>query len=119
MVGMIVIAARFLFTAEDDWIQDDRGVWIKHGNPKDTPDYVKVQQDLIAKAQKLFSENKNKDLSAGPCLGKIAEDWVVDTAHNPRQKIDDELANQCPDYVDGKVSHFIELSPDGDILRIQ
>ena len=32
---------------EDTWIKDSRGVWIKHGNPTETPDEVKEQYYII------------------------------------------------------------------------
>jgi hypothetical protein len=51
------------------------------------------------------------DLSKGPCLSnEIAPDWVCDVAHNPRQAVDDEPANQCPAYWD-TAHHFVEVDP--------
>jgi len=114
--GVIV----FLRGQEDTWIKDSRGVWAKHGNPKNTPQDAIEQQDLIQKAKALFNEIKNNgaDLTAGPCLGKINNDWVVDVVHNPRQAIDNLPENQCADYREGKVKHFIELDLNGEVVRV-
>jgi hypothetical protein len=120
---ILVVLGGILFLLrgqEDTWIKDSRGVWVKHGNPKNTPQDVKNQQDLIQKARLLFDETKNNgaDLTAGPCLGKINNDWVVDVAHNPRQAIDNLPENQCADYREGKVKHFIELDLNGEVVKV-
>ena len=124
VVGIIIITGGVLLLLrgnEDTWIKDSRGVWVKHGNPSKTPIEVSQQQEMIEKAQFLYQDalNKNTSFDNGPCLGKIADDWVVDTVHNPRQNLDDRSANQCGDYLQGKVHHFIELGPNGDILKIE
>lgn len=59
------------------------------------------------------------DFSSGPCLGKITDDWVLDIAHLPREPIDDLLVNQCSDYLAGNVHHFVEMSPQGEIIVVQ
>jgi hypothetical protein len=51
-------------------------------------------------------------------LGKINNDWVVDVAHNPRQAIDNLPENQCADYREGKVKHFIELDLNGEVTKV-
>ena len=58
------------------------------------------------------------NLSAGPCLGKIADDWVLDIAHLPRQDSDNLPENQCEDYRTNKVHHFVEMSPRGEIIKV-
>ncbi|PIT97389.1 hypothetical protein COT77_01760 [Candidatus Berkelbacteria bacterium CG10_big_fil_rev_8_21_14_0_10_41_12] len=117
----ILIIFLFIRSNEDNWIKDSRGVWVKHGYPSDIPNEVKAQQDLIAKADKIFQDAKSsgKDLSAGPCLGKIDSDWVVDIVHNPRQDVDNLSQNQCIDYANGQVHHFVELDPNGEIIQIK
>lgn len=119
-VILIVIGLRG-FSNEDNWIKNSRGVWIKHGNPASTPPEVENQQKQIEAAQTLYTYTKStgKDLTNGPCLGKADEDTVVDIAHNPRQSIDDNPTNQCPDFREGKAKHFIELDLTGEIIRIQ
>jgi hypothetical protein len=59
------------------------------------------------------------DMSNGPCLGEITEDWVADVAHEPREEIDDEPANQCEAYRKGEADHFVELDPDGNLIRAE
>ena len=62
------------------------------------------------------------DLSDGPCLSDNneqwnIEDWVCDIAHSPRQAIDNEPANQCRAFREGRASHFVELAPDCAFIR--
>ena len=62
------------------------------------------------------------DLSDGPCIAEELEDvpgWSVDIAHDPRQEIDNDPANQCQAYRDGQTSHFVELTPEGELIRAQ
>lgn len=59
------------------------------------------------------------DLSPGPCLGLIGPDWVADVVHDPRQPVDDDPENQCMEYQTGKVKHFVELTPDGTVVRVK
>ena len=56
-------------------------------------------------------------MSGGPCLGVITKDWVADVAHDPRQDVDDDPANQCEPYRSGEASHFVELDPQGNFIR--
>lgn len=115
MVGLV-----FLRGSEDDWIKDSRGVWVKHGNPSNIPQKVLDQQEIIAKTQKMLQNAKteNLDLSSGPCLGTIQNDWVLDIAHNPRTSVDNLSENQCADYANGKAHHFIEMDKAGEIIQI-
>jgi hypothetical protein len=57
------------------------------------------------------------DMSRGPCLGVIQPGWVADVAHDPRRPVDDDPANQCAAYRTGKAQHFVELAPDGHLIR--
>lgn len=58
------------------------------------------------------------DLARGPCLAEeVAPGWCVDIAHDPRESIDEEAANQCRSYLEGRVDHFVELAPNGDFIR--
>lgn len=54
------------------------------------------------------------DLSKGPCLGPIADGWVLDIAHLPREQIDDLPQNQCHDF-----QHFVEMSPKGEVIVVK
>lgn len=78
------------------------------------------REEAIRKAQELFEQKKREgmDFSRGPCLSEeIVTDWCVDVAHSPREPVDDEPANQCRSYREGRVHHFVELDLDGKIIR--
>ena len=39
---------RLFFSGDEDtWIKNEQGIWIKHGNPSYTPDYVLEQQSEL------------------------------------------------------------------------
>lgn len=78
-------------------------------------------EDAFKNALNLYIQKKQQgvDMSTGPCLGKIAEDWVLDIAHNPRLPVDDEPQNQCAEFRNSQASHFIEFDPDGKLIRSQ
>ena len=61
--------------------------------------------------------NAGQDLSNGPCLdNKIVEGWVCDVAHSPRQPVDNDPANQCPEF--GKTANsFIEVDPNCNFIK--
>jgi hypothetical protein len=62
------------------------------------------------------------NLDRGPCIDEqLPElpDWVADIAHEPRQPVDDQPANQCQRFRDGEAHHFVELSPSGHLIRAQ
>ena len=76
----------------------------------------------IAAAKFIYAGKANEDLSAGPCLSEGIpglSDWVVDIAHDPRQAVDDQPANQCRSFRDGETHHFVELTPDGQLIRAE
>ncbi|GEM_PF-590072 len=79
-----------------------------------------TQDTALKNALNLYAQKKSAgaDFSNGPCLGLAAPDWVADIAHNPRQKSDDLPENQCKDFLDGNAHHFVELDPDGKLIRI-
>jgi hypothetical protein len=62
------------------------------------------------------------DLRPGPCIAERLPglpEWVADIAHDPRQSVDDQRANQCQRYRRGDASHFVELDPAGNLIRAQ
>ena len=66
--------------------------------------------------------NMGQDLSKGPCLSDddpdwTIENWVCDVAHSPRQEVDNDPANQCQDYREGRARHFIEVDPDCNLIK--
>jgi hypothetical protein len=78
-----------------------------------------VGQAVVAFHQ---AEAAGKDLSSGPCIAEHLpglDDWAADIAHDPRQPVDDQAANQCSSYRDGQTHHFVELSPAGELIRAQ
>lgn len=101
---------------EDSWIKDSKGIYVKHGNPSSTPDYVLEQKEAVECAYEKYNElteGKNSQ-----CLGTCGN-YAVDIVHTPRTEEDDLAENQCEDYTKGTVSHFIELSYEtGEIVRI-
>ena len=82
-----------------------------------------AEEDLaIAKAKELWRARflSGEDLSAGPCLSdELIKDWVGDIAHSPRQDVDNDPANQCAAYRDGRANHFVELDPSGNLIRAE
>jgi hypothetical protein len=82
------------------------------------------QASAINEAKRTYAkvEAQQKDLTAGPCLAEQLPglpDWVVDIAHDPRQAVDDEPANQCARFRAGEAHHFVELDPIGELIRAQ
>lgn len=85
-----------------------------------------IPEQALDKAIELHAQARKDgvDLSAGPCLsnalfeGTAPEDqWVVDIAHNPRVEADNYEVNQCSAYLRGGAKHFIELDPDGNLIK--
>jgi hypothetical protein len=82
------------------------------------------QAKAVTEAKAAFAqfEKSGADLSAGPCISESLPslpDWVADIAHDPRQPIDDEPQNQCQRYRSGQAHHFVELTPQGELIRAQ
>jgi hypothetical protein len=75
-------------------------------------------------AMKAYQEAKASgvDLEVGPCIAEHlpgAPGWVADVAHEPREDVDDDPANQCQSYRSGDAEHFVELTPDGELIRAE
>jgi hypothetical protein len=116
VILIILFFMFFRFGGEDSWIKDSRGVWIKHGIPSKTPDYVLAQQEIINCALDKFN-NFTGEINS-QCLGVCNEEYAVDIVHVPRTEEDNLIENQCSDFREGKVSHFIELDKEGGVVRI-
>jgi hypothetical protein len=73
----------------------------------------------VARAKEAYARAaaRGVDMARGPCLGVIEPGWVADVAHDPRADVDDEPANQCAEYRSGEADHFVELDPDGELIR--
>ena len=68
------------------------------------------------------AQQSGTDLSSGPCISESLpglSDWVADVAHDPRQDVDDDPDNQCQRYRDGDAHHFVELTPNGQLIRAE
>ncbi len=78
--------------------------------------------NMVGRAQKLYGDRKaiGIDFSTGPCLtNDLDQDWVADLAHNPRQDLDDFPENQCPAFIEGRATHFVELDLEGEVIRVK
>jgi hypothetical protein len=80
-----------------------------------------TKEKAIELAQQAYQEAlaRGDSLSRGPCLGVIMPGWVVDIAHKPRQNIDDRPENQCAAVRMGEAGHFVELDPQGNVIRVR
>ena len=87
----------------------------------ETPNAPKTtEQQAIDRCISLcLTENASgTNLSNGPCLSnKIIADWVCDVAHNPRQDMDNDPANQCSGFGVGSAHHFVEVSLDCEFIK--
>lgn len=116
---VIIFFMVFRLGGEDSWIKDERGVWIKHGVPAETPQHVKEQQELIGEAEQLCQQKKQEMQLESQCLGSVGNgDYVVDIVHVPRAEEDNQIENQCQDYREGRASHFIEFDKECSLVRI-
>ncbi|OGE32175.1 hypothetical protein A2631_05685 [Candidatus Daviesbacteria bacterium RIFCSPHIGHO2_01_FULL_44_29] len=76
----------------------------------------------VNQAKLIYNQAKSlgQDLSSGPCLSNaLLPGWVVDIAHNPRLPIDDLPENQCSAIREGQANHFVELDPDGKLIKVK
>jgi hypothetical protein len=118
LVLAIILFIKLIFIYEDDWIKDDRGVYIKHGNPISIPEYVVEQQDIVSSAVQLYNSKKQMGMEfSSQCIGTI-RGYAIDIVNVPRSAEDDKPENQCEDFRLGNVGHFIELDKSGNIVRI-
>jgi len=118
VIIIITLALIFLRSPEDSWVKDSKGIWIMQGNPTQTSDNVKEQQDAIRCASGIYADANMNDINfSSQCLGSCGN-YSIDIVHVPRRSEDDLVENQCEDYRTGKVKHFIELSKNGNIVRI-
>ena len=83
---------------------------------------VSDQDKAISAAMIAFhqAQESGKDLTTGPCLAEHLpglSDWAADVAHDPRQPVDNQPANQCSSFQAGQTHHFVELTPEGQLIR--
>ena len=115
---LLIVILLFLRGDEDSWIKNEKGIWIKHGNPSKIPEYVEEQKNLIQCANNLYFEMKlsGTDFNS-QCLGRCM-DYSIDMVNIPRTDEDNKLENQCMEFKEGLTKHFIELDNKGEIVRI-
>ncbi|MBI3956716.1 MAG: hypothetical protein HY340_01875 [Candidatus Kerfeldbacteria bacterium] len=121
IVVVTILAAAMPSEPTGRWVKDGRGVWVAEGTPADLPADVREQQFILQEARLAYDVVRNglPDLSAGPCLGTIFQDWVADIVHDPREPADDDPANQCRAFQTGEARHFVELSLSGEVVRVE
>jgi hypothetical protein len=83
-----------------------------------------VRDRAVSEAMQAYREEKasGTDFARGPCIAEQLpglDDWVADIAHQPRQPVDDQPANQCQRFRNGEAHHFVELDPSGHLVRAQ
>lgn len=63
-----------------------------------------------------------EDFSDGPCIAdplpEPRDDWVVVVVREPREE-DENAAERCSAYREGRAEHFVELDEFGHIVRAQ
>ena len=69
-------------------------------------------------ALELYEQKKQEGMEfSSQCLGTV-DGYAVDIVHVPRTEEDNLPENQCEDFREGRVSKFIELDKDGNVVRI-
>lgn len=122
IVGFIIFfIAAYLLSVHDPVVAPTTHEATQESTPATVPPSFKGNEDTFKNALNLFIQKKQEgvDMTSGPCLGSVGDDWVLDIAHNPRVPEDDKPQNQCADFKSGKVHHFIEFDPDGKLIRLQ
>ena len=87
-----------------------------------TPLSTEQNEMAISLAKERYAQAKARgtNLSDGPCIAEdLMPDWVADIAHNPRHNLDNLPENQCGNFRIGKAHHFVELDPEGNVIRVQ
>jgi hypothetical protein len=104
--------------SEDSWIKAETGMFVKHGYPSETPDYVLTQREAISKAKSLYSQKRAQGMVFNSqCLGVVGG-YAVDIVNVPRAREDNNPENQCEAFTGGEASNFIELDKFGNVGRI-
>ena len=122
VVGIILVALTLLLillrAPEDYWMMDEKGIWIMHGNASVTPDYVINQQTTLNCVNDLYIIQKIRGVGFNyECFGSCGS-YAVDMVHVPRIAEDNLEINQCRSYLNGTLTHFIEIDKEGAIVRV-
>lgn len=118
-ICILIILAIFIYlrAEENYWIQDSKGVWIKHGSPLKTPEEVLTQQRIIICAKDLYSKFPKENISS-QCLGSC-DNYAVDLVNNPKIEEDSFEKNLCESIVRGQLTRVIEMDKEGNIITIR
>ncbi|MEK6890934.1 MAG: hypothetical protein AABX03_02250 [Nanoarchaeota archaeon] len=80
------------------------------------------EEEIMVFASNLYQAKKAQGMNySSQCLGTISINnisYVIDIVNVPRTKEDNLQENQCQDYLNGNVKHFIELDKNGQLVRI-
>lgn len=78
-------------------------------------------EEVVQHGQERWTELRasGADIANGPCLddGETYEGWAIDLVREGR--IDYLPENQCPSYNSGRSTRLIELSLEGNIVRVE
>ncbi len=116
---LILATIAYLFFTDKPAVAPDKLLTDNPALTNPAPADFRGKEEMLKNALNLYAKKKQEgvDFVNGPCLGKIADDWVLDIAHNPRQAVDDKQENQCAEHRAGSAHHFIELDPTGNLIR--
>ncbi len=76
----------------------------------------------IRLAKELFDQKQNEglDFRNGACLHEeIMPDWCVDIGAAPFEYTEMDAGVMCDSYNSGKVHHFVELDPYGNLINAE
>lgn len=110
IVLMVIITSSFLiFITNDTPYTYKPGIWPEADNAVSQATHVYT-----------LAKERGVDFVPGPCLSNsLISGWVLDIVHNPRQPVDDVAENQCGTYLNGQAKHFVELDPEGNLIRVK
>ena len=120
MIILTAIFALFLISLAGFFTQEVLPENNKDKNNEAESENLEIQlpQEAVVCAFDLYNKARAKGIALeSQCLGTCG-DYAVDIVHIPRIEEDNLEKNQCPDFLAGKVSHFIELDRDRNIFRI-
>lgn len=110
VLSVILIASIFIYSQKPkgtgeykpgDWAQADRAV---------------NQAKFVFSSRRALGET----FDTGPCLSDaLMPGWVADIVHKPRQPVDDLPENQCSSFREGRSQHYVELDPQGIVVRVK
>lgn len=80
------------------------------------------QNQAIEKAKELYNQSLQTGINfSSQCLGTVYVNnigYAIDIVHVPRNSQDNLPENQCSEFREGRVSHFVEIDYKGNIIRI-